>query len=89
MTTIWDADVLIHCASMLSDMARPERYPRKLHIMPYDLLRAIGRAYFNISGERERWLYKVVRKHVGGAGRRGRGGGLRDCHGGAIRKERR
>jgi plasmid replication initiation protein len=149
MATIWDADILIYCASMLSDMARRGRndVPRKLHIMPYDLLRAIGRpttgrayellgqaldrlvattiktniraenrreatfswldgwtqlvdertersrgmtlelsnwfwegvmmkggvlaidrAYFDITGGRERWLYRVARKHAGGAG---------------------
>lgn len=149
MATIWDADILIYCASMLADMARrgANEIPRKLHIMPYDLLRAIGRpvtgrayellgqaldrlvsttiktniraenrreatfswldgwtqlvderterskgmtlelsnwfyegvlmkggvlaidrAYFDISGGRERWLYKVARKHAGGAG---------------------
>jgi len=149
MATIWDADVLIYCASVLADMARRgmNDIPRKLHIMPYDLLRAIGRpttgrayellgqaldrlvsttiktniraenrreatfswldgwtqlvdertersrgmtielsnwfwegvmmkggvlsidrAYFNITGGRERWLYRVARKHAGGAG---------------------
>lgn len=153
MATIWDADILIYCASMLADMARRgiNDVPRKLHLMPYDLLRAIGRqptgrayellgqaldrlvsttvktniraenrreatfswldgwtqlvdettersrgmtielsswfyegvmmtggvlsidrAYFDISGGRERWLYKVARKHAGGAG----GGGF-------------
>ena len=152
MATIWDADVLIYCASMLADMARrgANDVPRKLHIMPYDLLRAIGRpvtgrayellgqaldrlvsttiktniraenrreatfswldgwtqlvderterskgmtlelsnwfyegvlmkggvlaidrAYFDITGGRERWLYKVARKHAGGAGEAG------------------
>ncbi len=149
MATIWDADILIYCASMLADMARRgvNDIPRTLHIMPYDLLRAIGRpttgrayellsqsldrlvsttvktniraenrreatfswldgwtqlvdertersrgmtlelsnwfwqgvlmkggvlsidrAYFDISGGRERWLYRVARKHAGGAG---------------------
>ncbi len=149
MATIWDADILIYCTSMLADMARRgiNDVPRKLHLMPYDLLRAIGReptgrayellgqaldrlvsttvktniraenrreatfswldgwtqlvdektersrgmtielsswlyegvlmtggvlsidrAYFDISGGRERWLYKVARKHAGGAG---------------------
>ncbi|VXD00195.1 replication initiator protein A [Sphingomonas sp. 8AM] len=149
MATIWDADILIYCASMLADMARRgiNDVPRKLHLMPYDLLRAIGRqptgrayellgqaldrlvattvktniraenrreatfswldgwtqlvdektersrgmtielsnwfwegvmmtggvlsidrAYFDITGGRERWLYKVARKHAGGAG---------------------
>jgi plasmid replication initiation protein len=152
MATIWDADILIYCASMLADMARRgvNDVPRKLHIMPYDLLRAIGRpttgrayellgqaldrlvattvktniraenrreatfswldgwtqlvdertersrgmtlelsnwfwegvlmkggvlsidrAYFDISGGRERWLYRVARKHAGGAGEGG------------------
>ncbi|WOE75566.1 replication initiator protein A [Alterisphingorhabdus coralli] len=152
MATIWDADVLIYCASMLADMARrgTNDIPRKLHIMPYDLLRAIGRpttgrayellgqaldrlvsttiktniraenrreatfswldgwtqlvdertersrgmtlelsnwfyegvlmkggvlaidrAYFDITGGRERWLYKVAREHAGGAGEKG------------------
>lgn len=152
MATIWDADILIYCASVLADMARRGKndIPRKLHIMPYDLLRSIGRpttgrayellgqaldrlvattiktniraenrreatfswldgwtqlvderterskgmtlelsnwfyegvmmkggvlaierAYFNISGGRERWLYKVARKHAGGAGAEG------------------
>lgn len=152
MATIWDADILIYCASMLADMARRgvNEIPRKLHLMPFDLLRAIGRpttgrsyellgqaldrlvattvktniraesrreatfswldgwtqlvdertersrgmtielsnwfyegvlmqggvlsidrAYFAITGGRERWLYKVARKHAGGAGEAG------------------
>ncbi len=149
MATIWDADILIYCASVLADMARRgvNDVPRKLHLMPYDLLRAIGRpttgrayellgqaldrlvsttiktniraenrreatfswldgwtqlvdektersrgmtievsnwfwegvmmqggvlsidrAYFHLTGGRERWLYRVARKHAGGAG---------------------
>ncbi len=152
MATIWDADILIYCASVLADMARRGNndVPRKLNIMPYDLLRAIGRpttgrayellgqaldrlvattiktnlraenrreatfswldgwtqlvdektersrgmtielsnwfwegvtmkggvlaidrAYFDITGGRERWLYRVARKHAGGAGEAG------------------
>lgn len=152
MATIWDADILIYCASVLADMARRgvNDVPRKLHLMPYDLLRAIGRpttgrayellgqaldrlvattiktniraenrreatfswldgwtqlvdertersrgmtielsnwfwegvmmqggvlsidrAYFDITGGRERWLYRVARKHAGGAGEGG------------------
>jgi plasmid replication initiation protein len=45
MATIWDADILIYCASVLADMVRRgvNDVPRKLTIMPYDLLRAIGR----------------------------------------------
>lgn len=152
MATIWDADILIYCASVLADLVRRgvNDVPRKLHLMPYDLLRAIGRpttgrayellgqaldrlvattiktniraanrreatfswldgwtqlvdertersrgmtielsnwfwegvmmkggvlaidrAYFDITGGRERWLYKVARKHAGGAGEAG------------------
>lgn len=152
MATIWDADILIYCASTLADMARRGHndIPRKLHLMPYDLLRAINRpttgrayellgqaldrlvsttiktniradnrreatfswldgwtqlvdektersrgmtielsnwfyegvlmkggvlsidrAYFDLTGGRERWLYKVARKHAGGAGEGG------------------
>jgi len=152
MATIWDADILIYCASQLADLARRgvNDVPRKLSIMPYDLLRAIGRpttgrayellgqaldrlvattiktniraenrreatfswldgwtqlvdektersrgmtlelsswfwegvmmkggvlsidrAYFTITGGRERWLYRVARKHAGGAGEGG------------------
>jgi plasmid replication initiation protein len=152
MATIWDADILIYCASVLADMARRgvNDVPRKLHLMPYDLLRAIGRpttgrayellgqaldrlvattiktniraenrreatfswldgwtqlvdektersrgmtielsnwfwegvmmaggvlsidrAYFDLTGGRERWLYRVARKHAGGAGDQG------------------
>ncbi len=152
MATIWDADILIYCASVLADMARHGQndIPRTLHIMPYDLLRAIGRpttgrsyellghaldrlvsttvktniraenrreatfswldgwtqlvdeetersrgmtlelsnwfwegvlmkggvlsidrAYFSITSGRERWLYKVARKHAGGGGEKG------------------
>lgn len=152
MATIWDADILIYCASQLADLARRgvNDVPRTLHIMPYDLLRAIGRpttgrayellgqaldrlvsttiktniraesrreatfswldgwtqlvdektersrgmtlelsnwfwegvmmkggvlsidrAYFDITGGRERWLYRVARKHAGGAGEGG------------------
>lgn len=152
MATIWDADILIYCASVISDMKRRgvNDIPRTLQVMPYDILRSIGRqttgrayelltqsldrlqsttvktniraenrrettfswldswtqlvdpktersrgmsvtladwfyegllmdggvlaidrAYFDISGGRERWLYKVARKHAGGAGEGG------------------
>jgi len=152
MATIWDADILIYCASQLADLARrgTNDVPRKINIMPYDLLRAIGRpttgrsyellgqaldrlvattiktnirsenrkeatfswldgwtqliderterprgmtlelsnwfwegvlmkggilsidrSYFSIPGGRERWLYRVSRKHAGGAGETG------------------
>ncbi|MBV9994953.1 MAG: replication initiator protein A [Caulobacteraceae bacterium] len=152
MATIWDADVLIYCASVLNDMKerRANEIPRVLRVMPYDILRSIGRpvsgrsyallgaaldrlqsttiktniraehrreatfswldswsqivdertersrgvslalsnwlyegvlmaggvlsidrAYFDITGGRERWLYRVARKHAGGAGEAG------------------
>ena len=152
MATIWDADILIYCASHLADMVRRgvNDVPRAINIMPYDLLRAIGRpptgrayellgqaldrlvsttiktniraterreatfswldgwtqlvdertersrgitielsnwfwegvmmkggvlsidpAYFDLTGGRERWLYRVARKHAGGAGEGG------------------
>lgn len=151
MATIWDADILIYCASVISDMQRRGKndIPRQLRIMPYDLLRAIGRdtngrayellgqaldrltsttiktniraeerreatfnwldgwsqtvdsrersrgmvidlsnwfyegvlmtggvlaidrGYFELNGGRERWLYRVARKHAGGAGEAG------------------
>ncbi len=148
MATIWDADILIYCASVLNDMKqrRVNEIPRVLNLVPYDILRCIGRpvsgrtyellgaaldrlqsttiktniraedrreatfswldnwsqlvdgrtdqskglsialsswfydgvlmsggvlsidrAYFDITGGRERWLYKVARKHAGGA----------------------
>ena len=152
MATIWDADILIYCASQMADMKRRgvNDIPRTLHVMPYDILRSIGRpttgrayellaqaldrlvattiktniraesrreatftrldgwtqivdektersmgmtlelsnwfyegvmmeggvlsidpAYFDITGGRERWLYRVARKHAGGAGEGG------------------
>jgi plasmid replication initiation protein len=152
MATIWDADILIYCASTLNDMKerRANEIPRVLRVMPYDILRSIGRpvsgrsyallnaaldrlqsttvktniradhrreatfswldswsqivdektersrgmaialsswfydgvlmaggvlsidrSYFDITGGRERWLYRVARKHAGGAGEAG------------------
>ncbi len=152
MATIWDADILIYCASVIADMKRRgvNHIPQTLNVMPFDLLRAIGRpttgraydllgqtldrlqsttvktniratlrreatfswldswtqlvdartersrgmslslsgwfydglmmdggvlsidrAYFDITGGRERWLYRVARKHAGGAGEEG------------------
>ncbi|MHB8284277.1 MAG: replication initiator protein A [Caulobacteraceae bacterium] len=152
MATIWDADILIYCASILNDMKerRANEIPRVLRVMPYDILRSIGRpvsgrsyallhaaldrlqsttiktniradqrreatfswldswsqivdektersrgmsialsswfydgvlmaggvlsidrSYFDLTGGRERWLYRVARKHAGGAGEAG------------------
>ena len=150
MATIWDADILIWAASMLSRLKKAgvNDIPRTLSCQPYDILKTIGRAtggkeyrllreslgrlqsttivtniraektkrkerqfswiesfsdlvdeeteqsrgmsitladwfyegvlmdggilaidpaYFTISGGRERWLYRVARKHAGGA----------------------
>ena len=46
MATIWDADVLIWAASVLSDMKnrRLNEIPRELKFQPHDLLKVIGRA---------------------------------------------
>lgn len=43
--TIWDADILLYWASVLALMAWRgiNNVPRKLRLMLYDLLRAIGR----------------------------------------------
>jgi plasmid replication initiation protein len=150
MATIWDADILIWAASVLSDLKNKgvNDIPRELKFQPHDLLKAIGRStggtdytklrdalerlkstiittnirtrrgqkhmmfswidqwedlvdastkesrgltltlsdwfyrgvmedggvlaidrvYFSISGGRERWLYRVARKHAGGNG---------------------
>jgi len=45
MATIWDADVLIWAASVLSDMKNRgmNDIPRELKFQPHDLLRVIGR----------------------------------------------
>lgn len=149
MATIWDADILIYCASIINSMKkrRVNDIPQTLNVSPYDLLKSINRVasgrgyellaaaldrlqsttvktsirsgsrfettfswldswkteidpvtsrsrgiaitlskwfydgvvmsggllaidngYFDIDGGRERWLYRVARKHAGGAG---------------------
>ncbi|MEE3503813.1 replication initiator protein A [Acidiphilium acidophilum] len=149
MATIWDADILIYCASIINSMKkrRVNDIPQTLRVSPYDLLKSINRVasgrgyellaaaldrlqstsvktsiragsrfettfswldswkteidpasgksrgiaitlskwfydgvmmsggllsidngYFDIDGGRERWLYRVARKHAGGAG---------------------
>lgn len=149
MATIWDADILIYCASVLNSLKkrRANNIPQTLSFSPYDMLKAINRVtsgrgyellagaldrlqsttvktsirsgsrhettfswldswktetdlvtgrsrgiqitlskwfydgvmmnggllsidtdYFDINGGRERWLYRVGRKHAGGAG---------------------
>ena len=85
MATIWDADILIYCASMLADMARRgvNDVPRTLHLMPYDLLRAIGRqptgrAYELLGQSLDRLVSTTVKTNIradagmpaGGRGRR-------------------
>ncbi len=83
MATIWDADILIYCASMLADMARRgvNDVPRTLHLMPYDLLRAIGRqptgrAYELLGQALDRLVATTVKTNIraGGTGS-GAGGG--------------
>ncbi|KMO13155.1 replication initiator protein A, partial [Methylobacterium indicum] len=56
MATIWDADILIWAASTICEMKKRGRndIPRKLHFMPYDLLKGIGRE----TGGRQ---YKLLR----------------------------
>lgn len=45
VVTICEANILIYCAIMLADMAHRgvNDVPRRLNLMPYELLRAIGR----------------------------------------------
>ncbi len=77
MATIWDADILIYCASMLADMARrgANDVPRTLHIMPYDLLRAIGRptigrAYKLLAQSLDRLVATTVKTNIRAENRR-------------------
>jgi len=57
MATIWDADILIWAASVLTDMKKKGRndIPRTLQFQPYDLLKTIGRD----TGGRE---YKLLKE---------------------------
>jgi plasmid replication initiation protein len=77
MATFWDADILIYCASMLADMQRRglNDIPRKLHIMPYDLLRAIGRpttgrAYELLGQSLDRLVATTVKTNIRAENRR-------------------
>ncbi len=77
MATIWDADILIYCASVLADMARRgiNDVPRKLHLMPYDLLRAIGRpttgrAYELLGQALDRLVSTTVKTNIRAENRR-------------------
>ena len=77
MATIWDADILIYAASMLADMARRgvNEIPRKLQLMPYDLLRAIGRpttgrAYELLGQALDRLVSTTVKTNIRAENRR-------------------
>ena len=77
MATIWDADILIYCASMLADIQRRgiNDIPRTLHIMPYDLLRAIGRpttgrAYELLGQALDRLVATTVKTNIRAENRR-------------------
>lgn len=77
MATIWDVDILIYCASVMADMARRgmNEIPRKLHIMPYDLLRAIGRpttgrAYELLGQALDRLVATTVKTNIRAENRR-------------------
>ncbi|MBG6120154.1 replication initiator protein A [Sphingobium sp. AEW010] len=77
MATIWDADILIYCASTLADMARRgvNDIPRKLHLMPYDLLRAIhrpttGRAYELLGQSLDRLVSTTIKTNIRAENRR-------------------
>jgi len=77
MATIWDADILICCASMLADMARRgvNDVPRKLHLMPYDLLRAMGRpttgrAYELLGQSLDRLVATTIKTNIRAENRR-------------------
>lgn len=77
MATIWDGDILIYCASVLADMARRgvNDIPRKLHIMPYDLLRSIrrpttGRAYELLGQALDRLVSTTIKTNIRAENRR-------------------
>lgn len=77
MATIWDGDILIYRASTLADMARRglNDIPRKLHLMPYDLLRAIhrpttGRAYELLGQSLDRLVSTTIKTNIRAENRR-------------------
>ena len=77
MATIWDADILIWAASILTEMRkrRANEVPRTIHFQPYDLLRSIcrptgGREYRQLRDALARLQSTVVRTNIRAKGRR-------------------
>jgi plasmid replication initiation protein len=71
MATIWDADVLIWAASVLSDMKNRgvNEIPRELKFQPHDLLRVIGRAtggkdYSQLRGALDRLKSTIITTNI-------------------------
>ena len=71
MATIWDADVLIWAASVLSDMKnrRLNEIPRELKFQPHDLLKVIGRAtggkdYAQLRGALDRLKSTIITTNI-------------------------
>lgn len=71
MATIWDADILIWAASVLTDLKkkRANDIPRTLHFQPYDLLRAIhrspgGREYELLRGSLRRLQSSTISTNI-------------------------
>jgi plasmid replication initiation protein len=74
MATIWDADVLIWAASVLSDLKNRgvNEIPREIKFQPHDLLRVIGRAtggkdYSQLRGALDRLIHHHHHEHPGPA----------------------
>jgi plasmid replication initiation protein len=77
MATIWDADILIWAASLLTDMKnrRVNEIPRQLRFQPYDLLKAIhrptgGKEYRYLRDALDRLKSTVVKTNIRGRSKR-------------------
>ena len=77
MATIWDADILILAASMLTDMRNRHinDIPRRLRFQPYDLLKAIhrptgGKEYRYLRNSLDRLKSTVVKTNIRGRSKR-------------------
>ena len=77
MATIWDADILIWAASVITDLKgrRVNDIPRTLQFQPYDLLKAINRSiggehYERLRGALARLQTTTVRTNIRALGRR-------------------
>ena len=77
MATIWDADILIWAASMLTDMRNRHinDIPRQLRFQPYDLLKAIhrptgGKEYRYLRDSLDRLKSTVVKTNIRGRSKR-------------------